>query len=97
MFSRKLFSSSFAPTKGLLLHSRSPAARASSIGAAEALKGHVRTASKQTLQFKPCDCIMSTWCPVLVSVLNNAIQAGRSTSTAWRLFDVLFMCRELVK
>ena len=35
MFSRKLFSSSLAPTKGLLLHSRRPAARASSIGAAE--------------------------------------------------------------
>lgn len=36
MFSKKLFSSSFAPTKGLLLHSRRPAARASSMGAAEA-------------------------------------------------------------
>lgn len=44
MFSRKLFSSSFAPTKGLLLHSRRPAARASSMGAAEAFEGLVRRA-----------------------------------------------------
>ena len=42
MFSRKPFSSSFAPTKGLLLHSRRPAARASSMGAAEASEGLVR-------------------------------------------------------
>lgn len=43
MFSRKLFSSSLAPTKGLLLHSRRPAARASSIGAAKASTAHVRS------------------------------------------------------
>ena len=36
MFSRKLLSCSLGPTKALLLHSRRPAARASSIGAATA-------------------------------------------------------------